>query len=324
MSTLKKLDELLQLIAILQREPFGVTIDRMCEELERPRRTIERLMEVIREQLGDNLQNNILNSDRKKYWSLKENKLNSLIKFSYTDILTLEKLKNRLQNDAEQKILSKIADKIKIINNQKIHKNDIEFLLETQGYAVRQKPLENIDEEILKQISKALLMSSKIKFSYIDSYKNSFNPTVEPYGIKIADCYYLIAKNDEIIKTFKISRIKSIEILDEEYFIPEDFNIQEYCNKSFGVYTGKVENVVIRFAPETADYIKNYMFHPSQTLEVCKEDKSVIVKFQASGTFEIVTELLKWRNSVTILEPQSLIDEYKHTVNLMYKNLNNF
>ena len=107
----------------------------------------------------------------------------------------------------------------------------------------------------------------------------------------------------------------------EHYFEKdEDFDIQEYCNSSFGIFSGEVEEVILQFTPETAEYVLNYHFHPTQTMEKQK-DGSVIVKFQASGSFEIVTELLKWRESVKIISPKSLKEEYEQTVKLMYKNL---
>ena len=53
MSTSKKLDEITELTMMLQNSWQGLTIDEMSEHLERPRRAIERLMEVIKEKFGD-------------------------------------------------------------------------------------------------------------------------------------------------------------------------------------------------------------------------------------------------------------------------------
>ena len=321
MSTSKKLDEITELTMLLQNSRQGLTIDEMSDYLERPRRAIERLMEVIKEKFGDRLELVPQSKDRKKHWRLKKGSMNFLVTFSDLELSRLEKLSNSIKNEAERKSVLDVIEKIKVLNPTNYHKNDIDILLEAQGLAVRQYAKENIDSEIMEKIAYAIQSEQKIKISYTDSYGNYYEPIIEPYGLKIADNHYLIAKENNELKTFKASRIKNIELLEGKYFIKdEDFDIQEFCNRSFGIYLDKIEEVVLQFSPETSDYVLNYHFHPTQIMEKQK-DGSVIVKFKASGSFEIITELLKWRESVKIISPKSLKDEYKQTVKLMYKNL---
>ena len=321
MSTSKKLVEITELTMLLQNSRQGLTIDEMSDYLERPRRAIERLMEVIKEKFGDRLELVPQSKDRKKHWRLKKGSMNFLVTFSDLELSRLEKLSNSIKNEAERKSVLDVIEKIKVLNPTNYHKNDIDILLEAQGLAVRQYAKENIDSEIMEKIAYAIQSEQKIKISYTDSYGNYYEPIIEPYGLKIADNHYLIAKENNELKTFKASRIKNIELIEGEYFVKdEDFDIQEFCNRSFGIYLDKIEEVVLCFSPETTDYVLNYHFHPTQIMEKQK-DGSVIVKFKASGSFEIITELLKWRESVKIISPKSLKKEYERTVKLMYKNL---
>ena len=88
MSTSKKLDEITELTILLQNSWQGLTIDEMSDYLERPRRAIERLMEVIKEKFGDMLELVPQSKDRKKHWRLKKNSMNFLVTFSdYSDVL---------------------------------------------------------------------------------------------------------------------------------------------------------------------------------------------------------------------------------------------
>ena len=321
MSTSKKLDEITELTMLLQNSWQGLTIDEMSEHLERPRRAIERLIEVVKEKFGDRLELVENNHDRKKHWRLKKNSMNFLVTFSDLELSKLEKLSNTIKNEADRKSILDIIEKIKVLNPVNYHKNDIDILLEAQGLAVRQYAKENINPDFMEKIAYSLQAELKIKIGYSDSSGQYYEPILEPYGIKIADNHYLIAKENNNLKTFKISRIKSIKILDGDYFEKdENFDIQGYCNKSFGIYLGKVEEVVLQFSSQAAEYIVNYHFHPTQTTEKQK-DGSIIVKFQASGNFEIVTELLKWRDSVKIISPKSLKEEYEESIKLMYKNI---
>jgi predicted DNA-binding transcriptional regulator YafY len=324
MTTSKKLDELIQLTTLLQNTYTGYTIDELCEKLERPRRATERLMELLRDKFGERLEAISHKTDRKKHWRFKKGAANFLINFSESDISKLEMLKNEVKSVSERKSVEKIIEKIKALNSKIVHKTDIDILLETQGLAVRQHPTENLNEEFMKKIEYSLLSLCKLKIEYKDSYGNFYTPTIEPYGIKIADYHYLIAKENNQIKTFKILRIENIEVLENEYFDKdEDFNINEYCQKSFGVYTGKVLDVVLKFKKEVKDDILNYSFHPTQTNEVAK-DGSIIVKFSASGSYEIITELLKWRDNVAILEPKQLKDEYNNEIEKLYKKITGY
>lgn len=321
MTASKKLDELTELAILLQNTFCGYTLDEISEKLERPRRTTERLMEILKDKFGDRLETVPHHGDRKKYWRLKKGTMNFLISFKDTEIAKLEMLKNEIKNENEKQLITEIIEKIKALNPKTSQQTDIDTLLEAQGFAVRQHPKENPNEDFIKKIEYSILALCKLKIKYKDSYGNIYEPVVEPYGIEIAENHYLIAKEGIQTKTFKISRIQNIEVLENDYFDKDDsFDIQDYCARSFGVYQGKVFEVVLKFSSEASEDILNYNFHPSQTIKEQK-DGSVLVRFRASGIYEIITELLKWRSSVTILEPLTLKEEYKKTVESMYKNL---
>lgn len=304
----------------LQNNYCGVTIDEMSEKLERPRRAIERLMEVIREKFGDSLELVPTQRDRKKHWRLKKGTMNFLVTFSDLELSRLQRMSESLKSEADKKSISNIIEKIRALNPVNNHKTDIDILLEAQGYAVRQYPKEDISSEIMNKIAYAIQSEQKLKISYTDGYGNFYETIIEPYGFKIGEKHYLIAKEDKI-KTFLISRIKSLEILDGEYYEKdEDFDIQEYCNLSFGIYTGVAEDVILEFNQNSAKSASNYHFHPTQKGE-WNDDGSYTLTFHAGGNYEIITELLKWRESVKIISPQSLKDEYNKTVKLMYENI---
>lgn len=321
MSTSKKLDEITELAMMLQNSWQGVTIEEMAEHLERPRRAIERLMEVIKEKFGNRLELVEHTTDRKKHWRLKKGSMNFLVTFSDLELSRLEKLSNSIKNEAERKSILDIIEKIKVLNPTNYHKNDVDILLEAQGLAVRQYAKENINSEIMENIAYSIQSEQKIKIGYTNINGYYYEPIIEPYGLQIADSHYLIAKEGNELITFKVSRIKKIELQEGDYFEKdENFDIQEYCNRSFGIFKGKTKEVILQFSPATKEYVLNYHFHPTQIMEK-QNDGSVIVKFIASGSFEIVTELLKWRENVKIISPQNIKNEYEQTVKLMYENL---
>ena len=100
----------------------------------------------------------------------------------------------------------------------------------------------------------------------------------------------------------------------------ESFNMEEYCARSFGVFQGEIFDVVLQFNKDAAQDAKEYFFHPTQIGKL-EQDGSYTLSLKASGEYEIITELLKWRDSVKILAPESLKVAYKNEIRKMYENI---
>ena len=75
--------------------------------------------------------------------------------------------------------------------------------------------------------------------------------------------------------------------LTDEVFDKGDFNLQEYSNRSFGIYQGEILSVKLLFTPELAEEASKYNFHPTQKGKY-NEDGSYTVTFKASGSREII------------------------------------
>ena len=103
----------------------------------------------------------------------------------------------------------------------------------------------------------------------------------------------------------------------------ENFNIQKFSDRSFGIYQGEAMDVVLEFDKSARDDVLEYHFHKSQKITPL-ENGNIQVKLRASGSYEIITELLKWRETVKIISPKRLKDEYIKTVENMYNIIRKF
>ena len=56
---------------------------------------------------------------------------------------------------------------------------------------------------------------------------------------------------------------------------------------------------------KSAHEVLEYNFHPTQKIKEL-ENGNFEVTFTASGQYEIITELLKWRDCVKIISPKKL------------------
>ena len=314
MSAIKKIDEIIELIIMLQNSYKGLTTSDIASHFECSKRTAERMMSAIVEKYGPYIETVQNKTDNKKRRRLKKGSLNSLIKFNSDDFALLEHYKNCEKSSAKNKELSAIIEKIKAINPDKYSKNDVNELLLNQAYCAHIGFRENISIDILTTINEAILSQKQIRINkkYL----------INPYGVIYGERIYLVAYNSfaDDIWIYRISKLKKIELTDNYFEKDENFNIQEFADESFGVYQDEVMNVVLEFDKSARDDVLEYHFHKSQKITPL-ENGNIQVSLRASGSYEIITELLKWRETVKIISPKSLKDEYIKTVENMYNSI---
>lgn len=316
MSRLNKANEIIELAILMQNSYSGLSIDDIAEKFECSPRSAERMKALITEKFPDKIEE-VQTYERKKRWRFKKGTINFLINFSSNDFANLEYCKNIIQNFTKQKELEELIEKIKALNPKTTYSNDIETLLETQGYAIKQHYTEHINEEYLAKIKDSIISQKQIKITY-----NKTENILNPLGIMVADKQYLVAYNIYFkqIRNYRLAKIENLEPLETYFEKDEKFNLQKYVNASFGVFQDKQLDVVLEFNKSVRDDILEYYFHPTQKIDEL-EDGNLRVTFEASGSFEIITELLKWRDTVKIISPKSLNEEYISTVTAMYKKI---
>jgi len=108
--------------------------------------------------------------------------------------------------------------------------------------------------------------------------------------------------------------------MTETKFKKHNFNLQEFANRSFGVYQGEILDVELEFDKELALEAMDYNFHPTQKTKKQK-DGSLLVNFKACGEREIIWHIFKWGKGCKINKPESLKETYK---NYLKENLDNY
>ncbi|MDN8904673.1 WYL domain-containing protein, partial [Staphylococcus aureus] len=79
------------------------------------------------------------------------------------------------------------------------------------------------------------------------------------------------------------------------------------AGRSFGVFHGDAEDVVLRIKPHGAADALGWRFHSNQQV-IEQPDGSVLVCFTASGMLELAWHLFTWQDKVEILAPPRLQD----------------
>lgn len=112
--------------------------------------------------------------------------------------------------------------------------------------------------------------------------------------------------------TLGVERIRYITVDEETSFtrLPRICqHIEDKRERAFGIIDDEQElDVVLRFSAAQASYIQERVWHLSQQLEA-QADGSLILRFRASGRFEIVRWILGWGEEVEVVEPLDLRQE---------------
>jgi predicted DNA-binding transcriptional regulator YafY len=167
------------------------------------------------------------------------------------------------------------------------------------------KPFE--ETAVIGPLRHALMAGLGVSFSYHGGRTPGARRSVAPYGLMFGRTNYLVAAElgGGEPRNWRLDRIKDLEILDTPASAPEDFSLDAYANRSFGVYQDDTADVVLRILPHGAEEALNWRFHPSQVVEP-QADGSVIVRFTASGMRELAWHLFTWGDKVEIVAPDSL------------------
>lgn len=124
---------------------------------------------------------------------------------------------------------------------------------------------------------------------------------------------YLFAVDDEEdkIKTFALDRFRSFKRKRKERFdYPTDFDPRALIADCFGITGGQVVSVELAFGPREAPYIRERVYHHTQTVEPGPDD-GVILKMQVGMSMELVRWVLSFGPEVRVLAPESLAEEIR-------------
>lgn len=132
-----------------------------------------------------------------------------------------------------------------------------------------------------------------------------------PYGFLYGSRHYLVAYSTadkaKDYRLFRLGNIEKVEITEDAFRRRKDFSLQKYAERSFGVFQEKPFDVVWRFSPKAAPEARQFLFHPSQTIED-QPDGSLVVRFHAGGALEMSWHLVRWGEEVEVIKPKRLKD----------------
>jgi predicted DNA-binding transcriptional regulator YafY len=284
----------------------------LAEEHEVTERTIRRDIEALQE-AGFPLYDE--RSDGRKVWRLIEGYKQRLTQtFTLSELAALyfgKNLMSFLGGAPFAQDLEAAFGKIR----EALPAKSLPYLARIQDlFAARPDPWKDYSkkQDVIAVLIDATLHQRQIRMAYFSfNSRRTKSYTVDPYRVVYYHGgLYLYARAHEYdeVRTFAVERIERIELLDLTFQVPADFNVSEYARGAFGIAGGRPETVEIVFEAAMAGYIRERVWHESQSLED-RPDGSVALRMSVAPGWELRSWIKGFLPHVRVVAPAALREE---------------
>lgn len=195
------------------------------------------------------------------------------------------------------------------LNFEVLNALDGDNRLDSYVLAEHHRPLHS---EWLFPLIQAIKSQHPVSFTYrLVRYGNKLEEKrVRPHYLKESNQrWYLLAYDDNVLKTFSIDRIENLRICEEERFRRDlSINVNELFKDCYGIWNQAdipVEDIELRYDALDGAFLKTVPLHTSQTILADTPDEFRI-SLRLRITNDFVMELLSRSRSLEVIRPQHL------------------
>ena len=184
-----------------------------------------------------------------------------------------------------------------------------------QTISFRTRAEQILDLTIFDALAKATAHRRQIELTYRKPGSRAPEQRiVDPYHLaNINGEWYLFAFDHlrKDIRTFVPARILSAKPTGKTFQHDKKFSLEQRLRDSFGVQSGQgLYDVVIRFTPRAADYVREKKWHESQKLRELRNG-GVEMRLRLSGLAEIERWVLSWGGDARVVQPAELAESIR-------------
>lgn len=163
---------------------------------------------------------------------------------------------------------------------------------------------------LIERIQEAVAARRKLEIRYrgygrADAHTHVFHP----YALTWWDgTLYLVGRSElrGAIRKFVVERIENLGECRDTFTIPEDFEVEDYLEESFGMYhEGTMRDVRIEFDPAMRQFLREREWHPSQQIEETTDGR-LVLRLRVAGLEDILRWVLRFGREARVLEPEEL------------------
>lgn len=215
--------------------------------------------------------------------------------------------------------LESLKDKIKIIDENRNMYDDY-----SGNNIIKPLSLDTEKENKFElELQVASISSKKVRMEYESISSGETTRIIRPYGIVTRNNQkYLIGfcEKKEKVLTFKLVRIKAIEILNDGFIISDNFSLKEFMKNYLGLFNDETIHIKLLIKKPFSKSVSEGIFAQDQTI-IKNEDGSILFQGTMSGKADIIRWILSMNNCVTVLEPVWLKQDIKNILVEMLKTI---
>ncbi|MAI80025.1 MAG: hypothetical protein CL917_13850 [Deltaproteobacteria bacterium] len=302
-----------QLVQRLARSRSGVGLDQLSEDLGCVRRTIYRDLDALMYAgfpvVSEKRSNKVF------YRFLDTFQLGD-VPFTADEILALafsedllKTLEGTVFHDSIQSALTKIRSALS---------QELMQFLDTIGgtFKVLTGPHKRYADsrETIQALNQAVLSKETVGIRYFTGRTGEeTSRDLDPYQVWYREGgLYVIGMDHRSreIRTFAVDRIRSLVATGAFFEVESGFDFETWTATNFGVFSQPASKVCIRFEASWAHYIRERVWHQSQSLQN-RPDGGIELTMQVGGDHELTNWVLSFGAGAEVLEPPGLRDRVK-------------
>ena len=236
-------------------------------------------------------------------------------------LLLAEKAANQIQLPFKN---SALLATLKIENNlpANIRKYCNAALRHISTKAGAQAPMKLLDKTFA-QLQKAIIKKRKVTLQYKSLFEGrDIELELCPYHLLYNQrAWYILGHSSlhKSIRTFKLNRIKQLQMSDKCFLGGGSFDPYDYLGRAWSMMPeGRIYNVELRFLPKVAENVAEVQWHSTQKVTP-NGDGSIIAQFRVDGLGEIIWWILGYGDQVQVLAPKVLRKRVIETARNMVK-----
>ncbi len=168
-----------------------------------------------------------------------------------------------------------------------------------------------VNVDLLSTIQNAIWSTKLLKILYRKT-DHTKEAVLNPLGLVCKrSIWYLIAINEDIIKTYKVSSIESARLLDQAFIRPKDFDLRSYWHSSTKNFKVSIPKHCFTFKvnPRILHQIKERPFITIQ--DITENEGGVYIKINFDAQWQGVEFAFGYGKDIEIIEPMEAIAEIK-------------
>jgi len=289
-----------QLEETLLLKPRGVRATELSHQLRVNRRTVYRDLDFLAEQ-GVPLwqENGIFGINRTRY--------QTTVRFTYHESVALVLAGLLLARTFDERNPHVIAALRRLAVTLP---EPLTAQLERAALRTQSQQTNNRHTAVLEAIAEGWGKGRKVQITYCPPNGDAARERIiAPYTLEPTDAGIYVIGHDEAtseIRTFKLERLQSARVLPDPYSIPDDFDPAAYLKDSWRIMTGdSPAEVILRFTPDAAPYVREQTWHSSQTIED-DQDGGLTLHLCIAESREMLPWIRSWGAQVEVIGPDWL------------------